>query len=70
MIKGIDDFFDDAETEIVPFSNFLARVTFRSKISPYKTFSKFELTHFFCTWIEFSKTCAIYLHQWDQYQTS
>jgi hypothetical protein len=35
MRKNIDDFFDDdffAKTEIVQISNFLAKVTFRTKI--------------------------------------
>jgi hypothetical protein len=32
MRKNIDDFFDDAETEIFQNSNFLAFVTFRPKI--------------------------------------
>jgi hypothetical protein len=32
MSKNIDDFFDDAETEIVQISNFLAKKTFYPKI--------------------------------------
>jgi hypothetical protein len=32
MSKNIDDFFDDAETEIVQISNFLAEETFYLKI--------------------------------------
>jgi hypothetical protein len=32
MSKNIDDFFDDAVTEIVQLSNFLAKETFRPKI--------------------------------------
>jgi hypothetical protein len=32
MRKKIDDFFDDAETEFVQISNFLAKETFRPKI--------------------------------------
>jgi hypothetical protein len=46
MRNNINDFFDDAETEIVQVSNVLAKVTFAPKYIPYKTLSKFELAHF------------------------